>query len=72
MHHAAAPFLVAALLAIAPLGLWVTSIPWVSSRPPLQRTALGLALTLLLITAALGLAGYEAALRSQNATSGYY
>ncbi len=72
MQHAASPHIVAGMLAVAPLGLWVTSIPWVNSRPTHQRTAIGLALTSLLILAALSLAGYEAALRNQAAGPSYY
>ncbi len=72
MHNAASPHIVAGLLAVAPLGLWASALPWINRRPDWQRTALSIAVSLLLIVAALGLAGYEAALRSQNAGPSYY
>ncbi len=72
MQNPASPHIVAGLLAVAPLGLWVTAIPWVRSRPAGQRTLWSFIAVFLLIFAALGLAGYEAALRSQASGPSYY
>ena len=64
--------IVAGLLAVAPLGLWVTAIPRVRSRPPWQRSSWGVIAVFLLLIAGLGLAGYEAMLRSQATGPSYY
>jgi hypothetical protein len=72
MERAASPHIVAGLLALTPLGIWASFLPWMRNRPAWQRTALALAMTFLMIIAALGLAGYEAALRNQHAGPSYY
>lgn len=64
--------IVAGLLAVAPLGLWITTPRWVQARPNWLRTVLGLIAVFLLIFAALALAGYEANLRSQATGPSYY
>ena len=72
MQNPASPHIVAGLLAVAPLGLWATAVPWVRSRPRWQVTAWGVLAVFLLLIAAFGLAGYEANLRSQASGPSYY
>lgn len=72
MQHPASSHMVAGILALAPLGLWASALPWIIHRSIWQRTVLGVAVSLLLLAAAMGLAGYEAALRAQDAGASYY
>jgi hypothetical protein len=71
-HEPWAPRAVAVLFAIAPLGLWAGRLPVFKRQSPSQRALIGCGVTLALIAVALGIAGYEAYLRSQANTYDYY
>lgn len=68
MQHDASPYVVAGLLASAPL---VACLPLAATRSPKRRTYRGLIVSVLLILAAAGLAGYEAFLRVQASAQAY-
>ncbi|MEZ6191834.1 MAG: hypothetical protein R3C45_11175 [Phycisphaerales bacterium] len=71
-HEPWAPRVVAVLFAIAPLGLWAGRLPAFQKQSEARKTLLGVCVTLGLIALALGIAGYEAYLRSQANTYDYY
>lgn len=71
MEHDVSPYIVAGLLAVAPLGVWAQALPGIPGRSSKQRTAASLIIVGFLIVTGLGLAGYEASLRLQPSTTGY-
>ncbi len=71
-HEPWAPRGVAALLAIAPIGLWIGRLPLFSRYSDRTRALIGCGVALALIGLALGVSGYEAYLRSQAPTGDYY
>ncbi len=74
MEHDASPYMVAGLLAVAPLGAWVCQLPFVNRRPNGQRIGAAVLAVGVLLMLAIGLAGYEAMQRMQESSesSGYY
>lgn len=71
MQNDASPFIVAGLLAIAPLGAWVSALPVLRSRSNTQQVVFPILTTGILLAVAIGLAGYEAMLRLQESTDLY-
>lgn len=72
MQHDAAPYVVAGLLAVAPLGIWAAAIPVLSTRSEPIRVAVAVLVCVLPLASASGLAGYEAMLRAQAASEYEY
>lgn len=72
MEHDWAPHVVAGLFAIAPIGVWITAAPGVKSLPRGPKTLLGVVGVGLPLAIGMGLAAYEAMLRSQASGPSYY
>lgn len=71
-HEPWAPRVVAVLLAVAPLGLWMGRLPTFKRQSGTRQALIGCGVTLGLIALALGIAGYEAYLRSRAVSYDYY
>ncbi len=71
-HEPWAPRVVALLLAVAPLGIWAGRLPVFKRQSAGRQALIGCCVTLGLIALALGIAGYEAYLRSRAVSYDYY
>lgn len=74
MEHDVSPYIIAGLLAVAPLGAWVCQLPIVNRRSNGQRIGAAVLAVGILLILAIGLAGYEAMQRMPeiSESSGYY
>ena len=71
MENDVSPYVVAGLLAVAPLGAWVSCLPAMQKRSKKQQIVAALLATGFLLAIAVGIAGYEAMLRMQESTDLY-
>jgi len=73
MHHEPwASRGVAAILLAAPLGLWIGRLPVFKRLSSVNQALVGCGVSIFMVALALGIAGYEAYLRSSESAAGYY
>jgi hypothetical protein len=71
MQNDASPFVVAGLLAVAPLGAWACRLPLLKGKSQRQQAAAAVLACGFLLALAVGLAGYEAMQRVQETSTPY-